>query len=340
MGLGLGYYTGTTPRMTEGPKVFAVVVTFNGSPWIRKCIESLEKSSYPVHIIVIDNQSTDDTLRFLETRSALQYVVLKHNIGFGKANNLGIYMALEQGADYVFLLNQDAHIRPETVGKLVKRMSEDPALGILSPLHLNGRGDAIDPGFARFTLTRGAERFYSDLFFGRLESEKVYSIDFVNAAAWMVSVRCLHAVGGFDPLFHMYGEDDDYCRRVLQHGFQIGMLPGAVVCHARGKGDQVSRDRSARRTVAALYSREKSRSIVELKTPGNFLRVVALWYLGIFYSGMRAIINRNMHGLVVQMMIAVRLTMLLPRIYAHRRMSARPGPIWLSSPGTQLRRLG
>lgn len=318
--------------MTENPRVFAVVVTFNGSPWIRKCLESLEVSSYPVRTIVIDNRSTDDTLRLLRTRASLQYVALESNIGFGRANNLGISMALQQAADYVFLLNQDACVRPDTIEKLFRGISGNSALGILSPLHLNAEGDAIDSNFARYLVTKGAKQFYSDLLFGCTDPQRVYPLSFVNAAAWMISARCLQTVGGFDPLFHMYGEDDDYCRRVLGHGFQIGMLPGAVICHARGKGGHTPEERSAQPTIATSYSQEKSRSIVELKKSGNFLRITALWYLGIFHSGMRAIINRNMRGLVVQTMIAVRLTMLLPRIYAHRCMSARPGPIWLEGP--------
>lgn len=330
MVLGLGCCVGILAGMRENPKIFAVVVTFNGSPWIRKCIESLESSSYPVRIIVVDNRSSDDTLLYLDTKSTLQYVALESNVGFGRANNLGISIALEQGADYVFLLNQDAFVGPDTVEKLIRGMSENPALGILSPLHLNYEGNAIHATFARSLVTQGAEQFYSDLLFGRTDPERVYLMRFVNAAGWMISAKCLQTVGGFDPLFHMYGEDDDYCRRVLWHGFQIGMLPGAVIYHVHGKSDHVAKERKARQTIAAMCSREKSQSIVELKTPGNFLRIAALWYLRIFCSGTRAIINRNMRQLAVQVLIAVRVTMLLPTIYAHRRMSARPGPIWLS----------
>lgn len=319
--------------MIVRPKVVTVVVTFNAGAWLRKCLDGLENSDYPIDIIVVDNHSTDDTLDYLKARASLQYLAMPDNVGFGKANNVGISMALEQGADYVFLLNQDAFIEQDTIEKLVAGMIKNPTFGILSPLHLNADGTAIDPAFARYIVTEGAELYYSDLLFGRLGPEKVYSLRYANAAAWMVSATCLQVVGGFDPLFFMYGEDDDYCRRVLRHGFQIGMLPSAVVCHARGKGDPAAEKRNTRQRFQARYSREKARSIVELKAPGNFLHVVALWYLRMYYTGIRELINRDAYLLAVHVLAAMRVAMLLPKIFVHRRKSARPGAIWLNNPG-------
>lgn len=210
--------------------IFSVVITYNGARWIRKGLDSLNNAStLPTKIIVVDNASTDDTVQVIRGFFPETHLIeLKENIGFGRANNIGIAHALRQGADKVFLLNQDAWILPQTLEILATVMSQYSGYGILSPIHLTGKGDRFDHGFADYIR---ATSFGEDLFFNRVKS--VYSLPFMNAAAWLVSCECFLTVGGFDPLFFVYGEDNDYCSRVIYHGFKIGLVPAAVIHHDR-----------------------------------------------------------------------------------------------------------
>jgi len=80
------------------------------------------------------------------------------NLGFGRANNIGIDYAQEHAFDYVFLLNQDARIEPDMLRRLVTAAEANREYGILSPVHLNGRGDATDFGFSEYTGIQTGKR--------------------------------------------------------------------------------------------------------------------------------------------------------------------------------------
>jgi len=214
-------------------KVFVVIVTYNGSKWITPCFSSLRKSTVPLHTIVIDNGSQDDTLaRIAAEYPEVEIVNTGKNHGFGKANNIGMEMAWQRGADYVFLLNQDAWIDPDAVEKLVDAHRRQPAYGVISPMHLNGAGSGLDYGFSNYIAPNKCTGLYSDIYLGRVK-DAVYDVGFVNAAAWLMTRECLERVGGFSPSFFHYGEDDNYTQRLQFHKLKLGVLPTARIYHDR-----------------------------------------------------------------------------------------------------------
>jgi len=213
-------------------KVFVVIVTYNGSKWVTPCFSSLRKSTVPLHTIVIDNGSQDDTLaRIAAEYPEAEIVNTGKNLGFGKANNIGMELAWRRGADYVFLLNQDAWIDPDAVEKLVDACQRHPGYGVISPMHLNGAGDGLDYGFSNYIAPNKCRGLYSDIFLGRVQG--VYDVGFVNAAAWMMTRECLERVGGFSPSFFHYGEDDNYTQRLQFHKLKLGVLPASRIYHDR-----------------------------------------------------------------------------------------------------------
>ncbi|WP_395059018.1 glycosyltransferase family 2 protein [Flavobacterium sp.] len=204
-------------------KVFVIIVTYNGSKWIEKCINSLLHSTYPVGIVVIDNCSTDNSVELLKQFPQIHLIQSKENLGFGKANNIGIDYALKNNADYVFLLNQDTWIFDDTILNLVAVVQKNSSFGIVSPMHFSGDEKTLDEGFVTY---------YNRKIEGNSD-ENIAIVPFVNAAAWLVSSACLQKVGGFEPLFGHYGEDRNYCDRVLYHQFQIVIAENAKICHDR-----------------------------------------------------------------------------------------------------------
>jgi GT2 family glycosyltransferase len=214
--------------------LFTVIVTYNGMAWIGKCIASLLQSSYPTRILVIDNGSTDGTPGYIrENFSQVDLTLSGHNLGFGQANNIGISRALAAGASHIFLLNQDAWVDPGVLGELVSLQSACPDYGIISPLHLNGAGSALDINFALYLRQSDLGPFLNAWLLGLPEIPEIIDTFFVNAAAWMMSADCIRRTGGFDPLFFHYGEDENYAKRVVYKGFRIGVFPGARIYHDR-----------------------------------------------------------------------------------------------------------
>ena len=213
-------------------KVFVIVVTYKGSQWYDRCFSSLRASTFPVQTIVVDNASTDGSTDYIKTNfPEIILIESDKNLGFGQANNKGIRYALDHGCDYVFLLNQDAWIESDTIETLVRIHCHNNQFGILSPMHLTPDKFHIEKGVLTYVDDfKTTDRFFfEDLYFHRIKD--VYSTTYVNAAAWLISRPVLTTVGGFDPIFFHYGEDDNYMRRVLFHGFKIGICPKARIVH-------------------------------------------------------------------------------------------------------------
>ncbi|MBC7850699.1 MAG: glycosyltransferase family 2 protein, partial [Chitinophagaceae bacterium] len=200
-------------------KIITILVTYNGSTWIDKCIQSVLTSSCASDIIVIDNASSDDTVAIIRQRyPQVELHCSEKNLGFGKANNIGIKRAIALKADFVLLLNQDAWIESGTLQTLVDAINKNSMLGIVSPLHLNGAGTGLDRLFYQYLLRSDADQFLTDKFLGKDRPDALINTRFVNAACWLVDLACVRAVGGFDPFFFHYGEDRNYAHRVIYKG--------------------------------------------------------------------------------------------------------------------------
>ncbi|RYY65756.1 MAG: glycosyltransferase, partial [Chitinophagaceae bacterium] len=119
-------------------KVFTIIVTYNGSRWIDRCMQHLLQSTHPTNIIIADNASTGDTLELLKKYAEhFTLIPLSKNLGFGGGNNAGILSALPHQPDYIFLLNQDAYVEKECIGQLVESLEQKADYGIVSPLQLD-----------------------------------------------------------------------------------------------------------------------------------------------------------------------------------------------------------
>ncbi|KAA6344925.1 N-acetylglucosaminyl-diphospho-decaprenol L-rhamnosyltransferase [termite gut metagenome] len=207
-------------------RILAIIVSYNFERWLSVCLNSIRESAAPLDVMVIDNHSTDKTVQRIQTEyPEVRLIVNRTNLGFGVANNIGMNIALQEGYDAVFLLNQDAWIDSQTIGTLFQLSRKYPQYGILSPVHLNGKGDALDHGFAVYAGVRTIDELPS----GSVPVECA----FINAAFWMIPSAVLQTVGGFSPLFWHYGEDKDYINRLKYHGYSVGYSPSVFGFHDR-----------------------------------------------------------------------------------------------------------
>ncbi len=214
------------------PIVYTIIVTYNGTPWIERCLNSLLNSSCTTHIIVIDNSSSDDTVKIIkENYPVVQLIESQKNLGFGAGNNMGLSIALANHCDHVFLLNQDAWVEKDTLEMLTKVQAKNPKFGILSPVHLNGKGNKLDHDFYFFLTKANISGLLYNSLLDKTHDNSVITTPFVNAAAWLISADCLRKTGGFDPIFFHYGEDDNYAQRVIYMGFYSGIFCGARIYH-------------------------------------------------------------------------------------------------------------
>ena len=251
----------TTPRLGDNTceaRVIGIVVTYNGRKWIDKCLSSLLQNQHVEGVIVMDNGSTDGTCAAARHHgSRVRVEENGHNLGFGRANNVAIQQAQAAGASHVFLLNQDAWIEPNGIDKLLAYFEPDTGWGILCPMQLTGDGKALD----RYLFGCLPEVLVSDLCLGNTVA-RVYPVPFINAAAWLISREAIEATGGFDPMFSMYGEDDDYARRLTRENFHMGLCPGIKVFHDRAERELTPVEaRNRAQALAIMYLKYSERPL-------------------------------------------------------------------------------
>ena len=206
-------------------KILTIIVSYNFMPWIDRCLGSLIHSQTPTDIMVIDNCSKDETVAEIERRyPQVMLVRNSENLGFGRANNIGMCYAIDHGYDAVLLLNQDAWIDADALGRLAEASRRHPRYGILSPIHLTGSGDKIEHGFSVYSGVQSKD--------SQPEAPLV-QVPFIDAAIWYMPVAALKRVGLFAPIYKHYGEDKDLANRMAYHHYRIGFLPRVYGSHAR-----------------------------------------------------------------------------------------------------------
>ena len=216
-------------------RVLVVIVTYNALKWVKKCLRSVEKSTVPADVLVIDNGSTDGTLPLIRTDFPRTRIIeTGENLGFGAANNRGLRMAHDECYDFAYLLNQDAWLEKDTLEKLIA--AHKPEWGVLSPIQLDSRGRR-DKRFKR-----KCGKYIDAALRGYHNDKLVVEVPFVMAAHWLVSRQAIETVGGFSPAFTQYGEDDNWLHRLHFHKLLCGVVPAAKAVHDRG-GRRLSRDK-------------------------------------------------------------------------------------------------
>jgi len=249
-------------------KVLVIIVTYNAHDWIHQCLNSVDMERYDA--FVVDNASTDDTLSILHTEYPKAIVrAMDKNMGFGQANNIGLRYALDNGYDYVFLLNQDAWLLPDTVEKLIAAQNQHPEYWVLSPLQMNTAQGGVEKQFGVYCKKNKVQ----------LNLDVPQPVDFVNAALWLISIECIRLVGGFNPIYPHYGEDVDFVQRIQYKHRNVGVVANVIAYHERVMGEE---------SLKKMQYRTKL-SLMGILLDINHPFVVA--FLLLFFVGVRKIIK-------------------------------------------------
>jgi GT2 family glycosyltransferase len=227
----------TTPRggRDSRPLLAVVIVNWNGQHFLEACLTSvLEQRPAPDRVIVVDNGSIDGSQEYLRTRWP-QVVTLDagSNLGFSGGNNLGIRDALEAGADYVLLLNNDAQLLPGALGELLLALEEmGPAAWAAAPKILyRANPDLIWSAGGRFDWWRGLSihRGWNERDRGQYDRPEL--MEFATACCLLVRGRIFREVGPLDDGYFMYFEDAELAARAGRTGARIAYRPSARVLH-------------------------------------------------------------------------------------------------------------
>ncbi len=251
-------------EQTRGP-LFVVVLNWNLPDDTIACVRSLLADGFlPAQILVVDNGSTDGSLEQMRAALAPAPLFLRSeaNLGFAAGNNLGIRAALEQGAGWVWLLNNDTLCPRGTRAELEQAIARNPGVALFSPLIVYydepGRIWALgDRSIAGTLLTRGLHRNRTippDL-------PPLLHVDFLTACALLVRADVFQRIGLLDPSFFMYAEDADFCERARAAGFALACWTPARIVHkvSRSTGPRHPDARRWRAEYQARFYRKHGR---------------------------------------------------------------------------------
>ena len=245
-------------------RVLVIVVTYNGMPWLERCLGSVIPNltgNLQTDVYVLDNDSTDGSADFIQSHFPQVHLVRSaENLGFTGGNNLGFQYALEHGYDYVYLLNQDAWLEEGALEKLVAAAESHPEYAVLSPLQMTDGFTTFDPQFSKLysgsaegicsqtsghprpdkregpaDKVGGRGRSEAEAVWGHIPSVEPVEVKRIMAAHWLVPVKALRQIGLFGELFPYYGQDDDWCHRAHYHGWKVGVVPAARAVHDRAQ---------------------------------------------------------------------------------------------------------
>ncbi|MDY0013837.1 MAG: glycosyltransferase family 2 protein [Rhodocyclaceae bacterium] len=215
-------------------KVVTVLLNWNGKADTLACLDSLAAVTHPNHqVVVVDNGSTDGSVAAI--KSACQDVLVLEtgaNLGYAGGNNVGIRWALEQGADFVFLLNNDTVVSPDIVDELVAAAASLPVHSVLGakiyfydePTSLWFAGGTWDAQAADFDHIGFGCPDGKDYAFQR-------EVDYVTGCALFASADTFRQVGLLDESFFLTYEETDWCYRARRMGYRCFFIPGARLWH-------------------------------------------------------------------------------------------------------------
>jgi len=213
-------------------RVGVVVLTWNSAAVIGDCISSVLASELPLKVCVVDNGSTDGTPELVASSfPQVELIQTGENLGYAGGNNVGLAELLSRGVEYVFVLNPDAIVEPDTVGRLLERADADAELAAVSPVITYRDSDRIWYGGSEINWRTGETPHSCE---GRvLGSVPVakFTARFCGCAALLRS-SALTRVGLFDERFFLYFEDTELSVRLRKAGFKIGVESSAVCRHA------------------------------------------------------------------------------------------------------------
>jgi GT2 family glycosyltransferase len=232
------------------PSITIVLLTWNQKTLTLDCLQSLAKVDYPteqLHIIVVDNGSTDNTAKAI--RQAFRGVTVlenSDNLGFAAGNNVGIKCALELHPDYVMLLNNDTLVAPDFLSHLLPVAASDPKIGIVTPkIYYYDPPDRIWCAGADVCWVNGVtRRLHADeTDDGGLEANT--DVTFASGCALCVRRSVIEEVGMLDPRFFIYYEETDWCLRMTRAGYRCVYVPQSKIWHRVSSAMQEGSPRSA-----------------------------------------------------------------------------------------------
>ena len=228
------------------PRVAVIILTYNRLDLTLECLSHLTELEYPadrLDVLVVDNNSSDGTPQALRERyRTVSVLETGENLGYAGGNNVGIHVALETGADYILILNNDAVVASDILPALLAAAEQEPQIGFLGPkvYHLEEPQQFQSAGIVLDSCLRPHQRGQDEVDVGQFDS--IAEFDALPGCALFTTRQVIGQIGMLDPRFFMYHEEIDWCLRARAAGLRNLYVPAARVWHPKPQlnGDNIA----------------------------------------------------------------------------------------------------
>ena len=223
------------PAPLAGPKrVAAIVLNYDGKQLTLQALDSLRRMRYPSYdLVVVDNGSTDGSYEAIAAAHPdVIQVRTEVNLGPAGGYNLGMAWAMDEGYDYLLILNNDIEADPDLLTELVRVAERDPAIGCVGPktyFYFDRTRLASAGGVIRFKESVTRERGMGAVDRGQFDHDE--EVSYVNGCGMLIRREAIAAAGLWDPVFFLSVEDADWCVRAKRRGFTCWYAHRAVLYH-------------------------------------------------------------------------------------------------------------
>lgn len=212
--------------LNSNPEVSIIIVNWNGKHLLKNCLKSCFKQAFSqAEVIVVDNNSSDNSLKYLITTYP-QITVVRNpaNVGFGRAANTAASLAK---GNYLMFLDNDAWLHPLTIKNLTEVLKSNSKIKVVGPLILNSNGSVQNFNFKVSWLAKTVVPAKVET----LPKTRLSSVFFVPSCAFLVEKNFFQQLGGFDPAYFLYYEDVDFCWRARLNGAEVVLCPWSFAYH-------------------------------------------------------------------------------------------------------------
>ncbi len=213
--------------------VITVILNTNRREDTLEALESLGNADYPNHkIILLDNASQDGSVEAIRSNYPGVHVIkLNENLGYAGNNNVGIQAAIEMGAAWVLVLNEDTVLAPDCISRLVSAAETDDQVGIVGPMvyHFDHPEVIQSAGGIMGADWRAAHLDQNEYDTGQQVENRL--VDWISGCAIMVRRDVIEQIGGLDDRFFYYFEETEWCLRARLRGWKIMHVPHAKLWH-------------------------------------------------------------------------------------------------------------
>ena len=252
------------------PEISFIIVNYKTPILTINCIKSIFSliKNYSYEIIIVDNASNDNSLKALKDNFGKEIIIIesKENLGFGRANNLGV---LQARGDFIFLINSDTIFIKNPLKDFIDFYKSKPQVGVLGTYLVDGNGNFTQSGGNFYSINKYLKMALKGFFRQKnipeiKDIQQVQHVDYIIGADMFMRRSLFIEIGGFDPNIFMYFEDVELCKRISKKGLSNYLIPGKSIVHFV-KSSSTSQFSRIYNTASLMYCLKKDNCLMKFR---------------------------------------------------------------------------